>query len=423
MSLQVEKLEKNMAKLTIEVDAAEFEKAIDKAYQKSKGKISIPGFRKGKAPRKMIEQMYGKEVFYEDAANELIPEAYDKALEECEEEIVSSPKIEVVQVEAGKNFIFTAEVALKPEVVLGTYKGVKVDKIDVTVSDEEVDAQIEREREANGRTVSVEDRPVKDGDSAVIDFEGFLNGTPFKGGKGENYSLEIGSHTFIPGFEEALVGLKAGDKKDVRVTFPENYHSEELKGKPVVFKVEIKEVKERVFPEFNKEFFEDLNVGGVESLDDLKKYIKENLLAEKVKREEDEYLFKCLDKVVSDAKFEIPEEMTEDEVNRLTREFSEKLSYQGLKLEDYLKYCNTNLNDFKATLKDEANKRIGYRLMMDAVVEKEKLEVSDEEVETALEAQAKEYQMTKEDFIKEIGTKELFKYDMLMKKAMSVITE
>ena len=311
-----------------------------------------------------------------------------------------------------------------PEVKLGKYKKLGIKKELAEVTDEEIEHELGHLKEQFVEVKSLDAKTkIKEGMVAVIDFEGFLNGTPFKGGKGENYSLEIGSHTFIPGFEEALVGLKAGDKKDVRVTFPENYHSEELKGKPVVFKVEIKEVKERVFPEFNKEFFEDLNVGGVESLDDLKKYIKENLLAEKVKREEDEYLFKCLDKIVSDAKFEIPEEMTEDEVNRLTREFSEKLSYQGLKLEDYLKYCNTNLNDFKATLKDEANKRIGYRLMMDAVVEKEKLEVSDEEVETALEAQAKEYQMTKEDFIKEIGTKELFKYDMLMKKAMSVITE
>ena len=226
MSLQVEKLEKNMAKLTIEVDAAEFEKAIDKAYQKSKGKISIPGFRKGKAPRKMIEQMYGKEVFYEDAANELIPEAYDKALEECEEEIVSSPKIEVVQVEAGKNFIFTAEVALKPEVVLGTYKGVKVDKIDVTVSDEEVDAQIEREREANGRTVSVEDRPVKDGDIAVIDFEGFVDGVAFEGGKGENYPLTIGSGSFIPGFEEALIGAELNKEVEGNVSFSVDYQAE-----------------------------------------------------------------------------------------------------------------------------------------------------------------------------------------------------
>ena len=258
---------------------------------------------------------------------------------------------------------------------------------------------------------------------AVIDFEGFKDGVAFKGGKGTDYSLEIGSNTFIPGFEEGLVGLKKGDKKDLSVTFPENYHSDELKGQPVIFKVEVKEVKERVMPKFDKEFFEDLNVGGVTSEKELKDYIKENLKAEKEKQIEDEYLFKCLDKIVENSKFEIPEEMTEDEVNRLTKEFGEKLKYQGLKLEDYLKFTNAKLEDFKKTLVPEANRRIGYRLMMDAIVEKEKLTVSDEELETALEASAKEYGMKKEDFLKEIGNVDLFKYDLLMKKAMKVVTE
>ena len=241
--------------------------------------------------------------------------------------------------------------------------------------------------------------------------------------KGEDYSLEIGSHTFIPGFEEALVGLKKGDTKDVNVTFPENYHSEDLKGQPVIFKVTVKAVKERVLPEFNKEFFEDLNVGGVESLEDLKKYIKENMTAERSKQIEDEYLFKCLDEVVKNSKFDIPEEMTEDETNRLVKEFSEKLSYQGLKLEDYLKYINSNINDFKATLKDEANKRVGYRLIMDAIIENEKIEVSDEELESELKKTSEQYKMSVEDFLKEIGNKELFKYDLLMRKAMEIVTK
>ena len=239
MSLQVEKLEKNMAKLTIEVSAEELEKAIEGAYQKNKNKISIPGFRKGKAPRKMIEQMYGKSVFYEDAANALIPDAYDKALEECEEQIVSSPKIDVTQLEAGKPFIFTAEVALKPEVTLGKYKGVKVDKIDVKVSDEDIDAEINRERESNARTISVEDRAVKDGDMTVIDFEGFVDGVAFEGGKGENYPLTIGSGSFIPGFEEALVGAELNKETEVNVTFPEDYHATELAGKPFIFTAEV----------------------------------------------------------------------------------------------------------------------------------------------------------------------------------------
>lgn len=247
MSLQVEKLEKNMAKLTIEVDAAELDKAIESAYQKNKGKISIPGFRKGKAPRKMIEQMYGKEVFYEDAANEIIPDAYEKAVDECTEEIVSAPKIEVVQLEAGKPFIFTAEVALKPEVTLGKYKGVKVDKIDVEVTDAEIEAEINTERENSARTIPVTDRAVKDGDMTVIDFEGFVDGVAFEGGKGEDYPLTIGSGAFIPGFEEALIGAEIGVETDVNVTFPEDYQADELAGKAAVFKCTVKEIKEKNF--------------------------------------------------------------------------------------------------------------------------------------------------------------------------------
>ena len=244
MSLQVEKLENNMAKLTIEVSAEELEKAIEGAYQKNKNKISIPGFRKGKAPRRMIEQMYGKEVFYEDAANALIPDAYDKALEECTEEIVSSPKIDVTQLEAGKPFIFTAEVALKPEVTLGKYKGVKVDKIDVDVTDDEVNAEIDREREKNSRTVDITDRAVKSGDIATIDFEGFVDGVAFEGGKGEDYPLTIGSGAFIPGFEEALIGAEVGKETDVNVTFPEDYQAAELAGKAAVFKCTVKKLQE-----------------------------------------------------------------------------------------------------------------------------------------------------------------------------------
>ena len=245
MSVQVEKLEKNMAKLTIEVSAEELEKAIEGAYRKNKNSIRVPGFRKGKVPRQMIERMYGKEVFYEDAINALIPDAYEKALEECGEEIVSSPKIDVEQIEAGKPFIFTAEVAVKPEVRLGKYKGVKIDKIDVEVTDEEVDAEIERERNNNARNIVVEDRPVKDGDMTIIDFEGFVDGVAFEGGKGEDYPLTIGSGAFIPGFEEQLVGAEIGKEVEVNVTFPENYQAEELKGKDALFKCVVKEIKEK----------------------------------------------------------------------------------------------------------------------------------------------------------------------------------
>lgn len=254
MSLQVEKLEKNMAKLTIEAGADELEKAIEKAYQKQKNQISIPGFRKGKVPRQMVEKMYGKEVFYEEAANLLIPDAYDKALDECEEDIVSSPKIEVVQIEAGKPFIFTATVAIKPEVKLGKYKGVKVDKIDTAVTDEEIDEEINKERENNARTITVEDRPVKDGDMTSLDFEGFVDGEAFEGGKGEDYPLTIGSGAFIPGFEEQLVGAEIGKEVEVKVTFPEDYQAEHLQGKEAVFKCTVKEIKEKELPELDDEF-------------------------------------------------------------------------------------------------------------------------------------------------------------------------
>ena len=259
MSLQLEKLENNMAKLTIEVPAEELESAIEKAYQKNKNKISVPGFRKGKVPRKMIEQMYGKEVFYEDAANYLIPDAYENALKECEEEIVSSPKIEVTQIEAGKPFVFTAEVALKPEVKLGKYKGVKVEKIETEVTDEEVNAALDKERENNARTISVEDRAVKDGDMTVIDFEGFVDGVAFEGGKGENYPLTIGSGAFIPGFEEQLVGAELNKETEVNVTFPEDYHAEDLKGKAAVFKCTVKEIKEKQLPELDDEFASEVS--------------------------------------------------------------------------------------------------------------------------------------------------------------------
>ena len=254
MSVQVEKLEKNMAKLTIEVSAQDLEKAIEDAFQKNKNKISVPGFRKGKVPRKMVEKMYGQEIFYEDAANALIPEAYEKALDECTEDIVSSPKIDVVQIEAGKPFVFTAEVALKPEVKLGKYKGVTVDKVSTEVTDEEVDAEVGRERENNARNVEVTDRPVKDGDITTIDFEGFVDGVPFEGGKGENYPLTIGSGTFIPGFEEQLIGAEIGREVEVNVTFPEDYQAEELKGKAAVLKITVKENKEKDHPELDDEF-------------------------------------------------------------------------------------------------------------------------------------------------------------------------
>lgn len=409
---------------TLKLEGKEWKDCLKETYNKKKKDIKMDGFRKGQVPYDIYVKKAGVETLFMDAVDMAVDILYAKLLSNKETITpAATPSIDIKDISSNLVEIEFTLVAT-PEVKLGKYKKLGIKKEKVEVTEEEIEHELGHLKEQFVEVRALEDKAkIKVGNVAVINFEGFLNGTPFQGGKGEGYSLEIGSNTFIPGFEDALVGLKKGDKKDVKVTFPENYHSEELKGKPVVFKVEVLEVKERVYPEFTKEFFEDLNVGGVESLDDLKKYIKENKEAEKERQLEDDYLFKCLDKVVEGAKFEIPEEMTEDELNRLVREFSEKLQYQGLKLEDYLKYCNTNLDDFKATLKGEANKRIGYRLMMDAVVNKEKLEVSDEELETGLNEAAEQYGMSREDFEKQIGTKELFKYDLLMKKAMKVITE
>ena len=409
---------------TLKLEGKEWKECLKEAYNKKKKEVKLDGFRKGQVPYDIYVKKAGIESLYMDAIDMAVDTLYAKLLSNPKTITpAATPAIDIKNI-TDKEVEIEFTLVGTPEVKLGKYKKLGVKKETVEVTDEEIEHEIEHLKEQFVEVKTLDDKAkIKEGNVAVIDFEGFLNGTPFQGGKGEGYSLEIGSHTFIPGFEEALVGLKKGDKKDVKVTFPENYHSEELKGQPVIFKVTVHEVKERVFPEFDKDFFEDLNVGGVESLEDLKRYIKENKEAEKEKQIEDEYLFKCLDKVVEASKFEIPAEMTEDEVNRLVREFSEKLQYQGLRLEDYLKYCNTSMEDFKATLKDEANKRIGYRLMMDAIVQKEGLEVTDEELEKGLTETAEQYGMSKEDFEKEIGSKELFKYDLLMRKAMKVVTE
>ena len=409
---------------TLKLEGKEWKECLKEAYNKKKKDIKIDGFRKGQAPYDIYVKKMGVETLYMDAIDMAVDKMYAKLLSDKDTITpAATPSIDILDI--NENLVeieFTLVGA--PEVKLGKYKALGIKKEKVNVTDEEIEHELGHLKEQFAEMKTLDDKTkIKEGMIAVIDFEGFKDGVAFKGGKGENYNLEIGSHTFIPGFEEALVGLKKGDKKDVNVTFPENYHSDELKGQPVVFKVEVKEVKERVFPEFNKEFFEDLNVGGVESLDDLKNYIKENMAHEKEHKLEDDYLFKCLDKVVENSKFEIPQEMTNDEVSRLVREFSEKLQYQGLSLDNYLKFTNSNIEDFKKTLEPEANKRIGYRLVMDAVVEKEGLKVTDKELNDGLEESAKEYGMSKEDFLKEIGNEELFKYDLLMKKAMKVVTE
>ena len=411
-------------KYVVKLEGKEWKDCLKQAFTKKKKDIKMDGFRKGQVPYDVYVKKMGVEVLYMDAVDIAVDILYSRLLKDDKTIIpVATPGIDIKNITHDEIEIeFTLVSA--PKVELGKHKKLGIKKEEVVVTDSQIEHELHHLQEQFVEVKELnDDAEIKEGNVAVIDFEGFKEGKAFKGGKGEDYSLEIGSHTFIPGFEEALVGLKKGDTKDVNVTFPENYHSEDLKGQPVIFKVTVKAVKERVLPEFNKEFFEDLNVGGVENLDDLKKYIKENMTAERSKQIEDEYLFKCLDEVVKNSKFDIPEEMTEDETNRLVREFSEKLSYQGLKLEDYLKYINSNLDDFKATLKDEANKRVGYRLIMDAIIENENIEVSDEELESELKKTSEQYKMSVEDFLKEIGNKELFKYDLLMRKAMEIVTK
>ncbi len=411
-------------KYDVKLEGKEWKDCLKHSFDKKKKDIKMDGFRKGQVPYDVYVKKMGVEALYMDAVDIAVDVLYAKLLKDEKTIIpVATPGIDIKNITHDEIEIeFTLVSA--PKVELGKHTKLGIKKEEVVVTDSQIEHELHHLQEQFAEVKELDDDAViKEGNVAVIDFEGFKDGKSFKGGKGEDYSLEIGSHTFIPGFEEALVGLKKGDTKDVNVTFPENYHSEDLKGQPVIFKVTVKAVKERVLPEFNKEFFEDLNVGGVESLEDLKKYIKENMTAERSKQIEDEYLFKCLDEVVKNSKFDIPEEMTEDETNRLVKEFSEKLSYQGLKLEDYLKYINSNINDFKATLKDEANKRVGYRLIMDAIIENEKIEVSDEELESELKKTSEQYKMSVEDFLKEIGNKELFKYDLLMRKAMEIVTK
>ncbi len=423
MSLQVEKLEKNMAKLTIEVPAEELDKAIEGAYQKNKNKISIPGFRKGKVPRKMIEQMYGKEVFYEDAANALIPEAYEKALEECTEDIVSSPKIDVTQIEAGKPFIFTAEVALKPEVTLGKYKGVKIEKVEVEITDAEVDAEVDRERESNARTVTVEDRAVADGDMTVIDFEGFVDGAAFEGGKGENYPLTIGSGAFIPGFEEALIGAKLNEETDVNVTFPEDYQASELAGKPAVFKCTVKEIKEKLLPELDDEFASE--VSEFDTLAEYKEDVKKKLTQKKETEAKNLKEDAVIDAIVEDAKMEIPDAMLETQQRQMVEEFAQRMQAQGLSMEQYMQFTGLTPAALLDQVKPQALKRIQSRLVMEAVVAAEKIEASEEEFEEEVKVMAEAYQMDA-DKVKELlgenGRKQVMQ-DVCIKKAVAFVVE
>lgn len=424
MSLKVENKEKNMAVLTIEVSAEEFEKAIETAYQKNKNKISVPGFRKGKVPLQMIERMYGPEIFYEDAANILIPEVYDRELSEHKEiEVVSQPDVDVTQMEKGKPFIFTAEVALKPPVELGKYKGVKIDKIDTEVSDEEVDKEIDKERENNARTISVEDRGVKDGDMTVIDFEGFVDDVAFEGGKGENYPLTIGSGAFIPGFEDQLVGAKLNEETEVKVKFPEDYHAEDLKGKDAVFKVTVKEIKEKELPELDDEFASE--VSEFDTLEEYKADIRKNLAEKKEKEALGKKEDAVIEAIIADAKMEIPDAMVETQARQLANDYASRLQNQGLSLEQYFQFTGLDSAKFLEQMKPTALKRIQSRLVLEAVVKAENIEVSEEEYEAELQKLADNYKM-EVDKLKELfgeAEKETMTEDVAIQKAVDLVVK
>ncbi|MBR6536717.1 MAG: trigger factor [Lachnospiraceae bacterium] len=423
MSFKVEELGKSMVKLTIEVAADEFEKAMETAYQKNKNKLSVQGFRKGKAPRAMIEKMYGASIFYEDAANELIPDAYEKAAVESGLDIVSRPEIDLVQVEKGKEFIFTAEVAVKPEVTLGEYKGVEVEKTDVTVSDDEVAAELDRVREQNARILTVEDRPVADGDEAVIDFEGFVDGVPFAGGKGEDYKLVIGSHSFIDTFEEQLIGKNIGEEVDVNVTFPTEYHAEELAGKPALFKVTIKAITAKELPELDDEFAVD--VSEFDTLAEYKEDIKKNLLEKKEKEAKFAKEDKVVDAIIEKATMEIPDAMIDTQTRQMAEEYAQRLQMQGLNLEQYFKFTGMNANSFMENLKPQALKRIQCRLVLEAVVKAENIEVSEEELDKEFDTMAQNYRMEKEKLVELVGEKEKeqIKMDIAVQKAVDFVRD
>ena len=422
MSFKVEQLEeKNMVKLVIEASAEEFEAGLNAAYNKNKNKISVPGFRKGKAPRKMIEQLYGSQIFFEDAANEIIPDAYADAAKESGLDIVSQPKVSIEQLEAGKPFIFAAEVAVRPEVELGEYKGVEVTKADAEVTDADVEEELKKVQDQNSRTVSVEDRAVKDGDMTVIDFEGFIDGEAFEGGKGENYPLTIGSHSFIDTFEEQMIGMNIGEEKELNVTFPEDYHAENLKGKPATFKVTVKEIKEKQLPELDDDFAQDVSDFDTlaEYKDDLKKKIAERKESEAKAKKESE----AIEKVVEAAKMDIPQAMIDTQVNRMLEDFAMRLQQQGLSVEQYFQYTGMTADKIMEEMKPEAVKRIKNRLVLEAVAKAEDIQVSDEEFDAELQKMADMYKMEIEkikEFMQDAEAKQM-KDDIAIQKAVDLI--
>ncbi len=423
MSVSVEKLEHSMAKLTIEVSAETFEQAIEKTYQKQKNNISVPGFRKGKVPRKLIEKTYGVGVFYEDAANDVINSTYPQEAEDCGEDIVSAPKISVTQIEAGKPFIYTAEVALKPPVSLGKYKGIEVEKKDVTVSDEEVEAELKKEQEKNAKYSDVTDRAVKDGDMITLDFEGFVDGEAFQGGRGDSYPLTIGSHSFIPGFEEQLVGAEIGVEKDINVKFPEDYQAEELKGKDATFKCTVKSIREKTLPELNDEFADD--VSEFDTLDAYKEDIKSKLSVKKEEEAKNAKENAVIDAIIADASMELPEPMVEAQQNQMIDEFAQRMQMQGLSIDQYFQYTGSSREKMAEEIKPQAEKRIKTRLVLEQVVKDENIEASEEDFEAEVQKMADSYKMEADkikSFFDEKSKAQLMQ-DLAVQKAVTFVTD
>ncbi|MBR3537701.1 MAG: trigger factor [Eubacterium sp.] len=423
MSLAVEKLEGNMADLTITVPAEDFANALKSAYNKNKGKFQMAGFRKGKVPMAYIEKVYGPEVFYEDAANELINKTYPEEIDGIELDIVSRPEISVTQIEKGKDFIYVAKVATRPEVKLGSYKGIEVEKEDISVSDEEVKAEIEKAQKENGRKVDVTDRPAKLQDEVKIDFDGSVDGVAFDGGKGEDYNLVLGSHTFIDTFEDQIIGKSVGDEFDVNVTFPEDYQAENLAGKAAVFKVKLNSIKETQLPELDDEFASD--VSAFDTFAEYEEDVKKTLELRKKDAAARQKEAKCIQKLIETSEMEIPEPMVALQQDRMLEDFDMRLSYQGLKLDQYLQITKMTRDDLKADMRPEALNRIKSSLVVEAVAEAEAIEVSDEEVDEEIKKMAESYQMEVEKFKEMVGEREIdaVKHDLKNRKAVKLMAE
>ena len=422
MSLQVERLEHNMAKLTIEVPAEEVEKALQAAYLKERGKISLPGFRKGRVPRQMIEKMYGPEVFYDEAANRMISEAYAKAYDECELELVSQPKIEITQLEKGKEFIFTAEVAVKPEVKLGEYKGLKVDKVSTRVTQKEVDEEIDKERERNARTIDLTDRAVQDKDQITLDFEGFVDGVAFEGGKASDYPLTIGSGAFIPGFEDQLIGANIDEEKEINVTFPEEYQAKELAGKAAVFKCTVHSIKAKELPELDDEFVSDVSEKS-ETVDAYKAEVKAKIKERKENEGKQKREDQSVEQAVANAEMDIPEAMISFQSRQMVDDFARRIMQQGMTMEQYFQFTGLSEEKMMEEFKPEAEKRIRTRLTLEAIVAAENIEVSEERLDEELQKMADSYKMEVDKLKEYMGEneKKQMKEDIAIQEAVTLI--